>query len=99
MKAAIIGASGEAIHTIKKAHEYGIEIAALDGNPEAEGLKYADYPLVVDISDEESTIEALRKEKPDFILTVPIGRYLTTIGAVNDVLGLPGIGRQEAELL
>lgn len=96
MKAAIIGASGEAIHTIKKAHEYGIEIAALDGNPEAEGLKYADYPLVVDISDEESTIEALRKEKPDFILTVPIGRYLTTIGAVNDALGLPGIGRKEA---
>lgn len=98
MKAAIIGASGEAIHTIKKAHEYGIDIAALDGNPEAEGLKYAEHPLVVDISDEESAIEALRREKPDFVLTVPIGRYLTTIGAVNDALGLPGIGRKEAAL-
>lgn len=98
MKAAIIGASGEAIHTIEKAHVYGIDVVALDGNPMAEGLKYADYPLVIDISDEKSVIEALQREKPDFVLTVPIGRYLTTIGAVNDALGLPGIGREGAVL-
>lgn len=98
MKAAIIGASGEAVHTIQMAHAYGLDVVALDGNPEAEGLKYADTPLITDISDEESTIQVLRREKPDFVLTVPIGRYLTTVGAVNDALKLPGISRETAVL-
>lgn len=98
MKAAIIGASSEALHTIEKAHAHGLTVAALDGDPGAEGLKRADKPLVIDISDEEAVIKALQEEKPDFVLTVPIGRYLTTVGAVNDALGLPGISRQMAVL-
>lgn len=96
MKAAIIGSSDESLYTIKKAHEYGISITALDGNLEAAGLKEADTPMVVDISNEEAVIEALKKENPDFVLTAPIGRYLTTIGAVNDALGLPGISHEMA---
>ena len=98
MKAVIIGASKEALHTIKKAKENGLSVTALDGNPEAEGLKAADKGMVVDISDEAATIEAVRGEQPDFVLTVPIGRYLTTIGAVNDALGLPGISKEMAVL-
>lgn len=98
MKAAIIGASEEALHTIEKAHEYGLTIVALDGNGKAPGLPAADKALVVDISDEEETIRAVREEKADFVLTVPIGRYLTTIGAVNDTLTLPGISKEMAVL-
>lgn len=98
MKAVIIGASEEALHTIEKSHNHGIQVTALDGNPNAAGLSAADKELVVDISDEHATIEAVRKERPDFVLTVPIGRYLTTVGAVNDALGLPGITREMAVL-
>lgn len=98
MKAAVIGASEEALHTIHKAHAYGLTVTALDGNPYAAGLAAADLGQVVDISDENAVIEALKKEKPDFVLTVPIGRYLTTIGAVNDALGLPGISKRTAVL-
>ncbi len=98
MKAVIIGASREALHTIKIAHEYGLTVTALDGNPEAAGLEAADKAIVADISDEKAAIEAVRKESPDFVLTVPIGRYLTTIGAVNDALKLPGISRNMAVL-
>ncbi len=98
MKAAIIGAGSEALYTIKKAHEHGLSVVALDGNPQAEGLKTADKKFVVDISDEDVTIEVLKKEKPDFVLTAPIGRYLTTVGAVNDALGLPGVSKRAAVL-
>ena len=98
MKAAIIGASEEALHTIEKAHEYGLTVVALDGNGKAPGLSAADKALVVDISDEEETIRAVREEKADFVLTVPIGRYLTTIGAINDALTLPGISKEMAVL-
>lgn len=98
MKAVIIGASKEALHTIEKAHAHGLKVTALDGNPEAAGLKAADKALVVDISDEKAVTEAVRQENPDFVLTAPIGRYLTTIGAVNDALKLPGISREMAML-
>ncbi|MBQ8812713.1 MAG: hypothetical protein IJZ70_10450, partial [Bacteroidales bacterium] len=87
INALIIGASSEALHTIEKAHRHGIHITALDGNPEAEGLQAADKAMVVNISDEEATVEAAKQIAPEFVLTVPIGRYLTTIGAVNDALG------------
>lgn len=96
MKAAIIGASSESLHTIEKAKEYNLTVVALDGNDQAEGLAVADVPRVVNISREEETIECIKQEEIDFVLTVPIGRYLTTIGSVNDTLQLPGIGKEQA---
>ena len=96
MRAAIIGASSESLHTIQKAKEYNLTVVALDGNEKAEGLAAADEAIVVNISKEEETIQCIQKENIDFVLTVPIGRYLTTIGSVNDILNLPGIGKKQA---
>lgn len=96
MKAAIIGASLESLHTIEIAKKHGITVIALDGNEKAAGLEKADIAKVVNISKEKETLEALEKEDIDFVLTVPIGRYLTTIGHVNDKLQLPGIGKEAA---
>lgn len=97
MKALIIGAGEEALHTIQKAKEAGLTVAAMDGNPKAAGLKEADEAVVVNISEETEAVAAAQRIKPDFLLTVPVGRYLTTTGAVNDTLGLPGIGKAAAE--
>ena len=98
MIAGVIGASNEAIHTIEEAKKQGVRVIAFDGNPDAAGLKAADKAVVVDITNEEATIEAVRQEKVDFLLTAPIGRYLTTTGAVNDALHLPGITKRMAQV-
>ncbi len=72
-KAALIGAGEESLHTIKKAQELGVFVTALDGNPEAAGLKAADEGLAVDISREDEVLKALGREIPDFVITGPIG--------------------------
>lgn len=93
----VIGASRDAIHTIRKAQEHNIYVVALDGNSQAEGLKIADQAIQVDISDQEKTLEVVYQINPDFILPIPIGRYLTTTGYVNEKLNLPGIGTKQTE--
>lgn len=98
MRAAVIGASSESIHAINTARNSGIKVLALDGNPEAEGLKAADEAMVVNISNLQQTIDILAKQKPDFVLPVPIGRYLITTGAVNDAFGLPGLTKDAADI-
>lgn len=98
MRAAVIGAGNESLHTIHKARELGQGVIALDGNPRAVGLTAADKGIHVDIADEQQTVAVLRREKIDYLLTPPIGRVLTSVGAVNDALHLPGIGREAALL-
>ncbi len=98
MKAAVIGAGTESLHTIYIAQELGQEVIALDGNPRAPGLTAAAHGFAVDISDETKTIETLIREKVDFLLTPPIGRVLTTVGAANDALHLPGISKEATVL-
>jgi len=92
----VIGASKESIHAIKTAQKAGIYVVAIDGNASAEGLKYANERYVVDISDLEAVFRITERFKPDIVLPVPIGRYLTTIGAVNDYYQLKGISFEAA---
>lgn len=91
-KGVVIGASRDSIHTIKKAREHGIYVVALDGNPNAEGFAYADEKIEVDISDLEKTCTEIQRIKPDFVIPIPIGRYLSTTGYVNEKFQLKGIG-------
>ena len=87
----VIGAGEDAIHAIEKAKEYGVFVIAIDGNPQAAGFKYADKSIEVDISDKEKVCKVIEQEKPDFIIPIPIGRYLSIIGYVNERYGLKGI--------
>ena len=100
MTAAVIGASSESIYVINKAKELGLKVIALDGNPEAPGLKAADASFVVDIRDPQKVFEILDRDgnKPDVVLPVPIGRYLTTTGAVNDKYNLCGVSFDAANV-
>ncbi|MBO6241606.1 MAG: ATP-grasp domain-containing protein [Butyrivibrio sp.] len=98
MRAAVIGASSESIYTIGKAREMGLEVVALDGDSNAPGLKAADKSFVVDIRDPQKVIEVLDENIPDIVLPVPIGRYLTTTGVINDYYGLCGVTETAAKL-
>ncbi len=92
-----IGAGMEQALSIAEAKRAGFRVVAADGNPDTPGLRLADEGLVLDIADEDAVIRAARNCAPAFLVPAPIGRLLTTVGAVNDALGLPGISRKAAE--
>lgn len=90
-KGIVIGAGKDAIHIIKLAKAKGIYVIGLDGNKNAEGLKYVDEARIVDISNVSLVSEIVSSIKPDFAIPIPIGRYLSTLGYVNSHYGLKGI--------
>ena len=98
MTVAVIGADEESLHAIRQAKKQGFKVVAVDQNSQAPGLTDADVKLNIPISEENQVIEALKEQKVDLVLTAPIGRHLSTIGAVNDALGLPGISKKSAQM-
>lgn len=98
IKSVVIGASRDAVHTIKVAKALGIHVIALDGNSRAEGFDYADESVIVDISNQEEVCKVLEQIEPDFVIPIPIGRYLSTTGYVNEKYDLKGI-KYEATVL
>lgn len=98
IRAGIIGASSESIYAIKESRARGITTIAIDGNPAAPGLECADKGYTVDLRDTGAVFEFFDSNPVDFLLPVPVGRILTTAGAVNDRYGLPGVGQRAASL-
>lgn len=94
----VIGASGDAIHTIQVAKKKGIYVIGIDGDADAEGLKYVDERIHVDISDIHAVEDTIRNIKPDFIIPIPIGRYLLTTGYMNEKFNLKGIKYEATNL-
>lgn len=95
----VIGASSESIHAIEEAKSLGLAVTALDGDPQAPGLSEADQSRVIDIRDKDAVFRFLEPLHPDVVLPVPIGRYLTTTGVVNDYFHLTGVTEQSARLV
>ncbi|MCR4727537.1 MAG: ATP-grasp domain-containing protein [Lachnospiraceae bacterium] len=91
MEAVVIGASSESLYAINCAKSLGFSVIAFDGNKNAPGLESADMAFVVDITKPDLVVDILKRYNPDIILPIPIGRYLTTIGYVNDYFNLPGV--------
>ena len=97
-RALVIGASEEAEYAIKSAQQRGYYVAAVDGNPDAKGLVFADMSIITDIRDKECLKESIEAFQPQVVLPVPIGRYLTATGVVNDEYGLKGVSEKSAQL-
>ena len=97
MKVLSLGASKEQIYSIQLAKKLGLQVIACDMNPNVEGKGVCDKFYNIDIKDKEKIINVAKKHDIKMVLPAPIGRYLTTIGAVNDALQLKGISENSAE--
>lgn len=97
-----MGAGIEALHGLKRAREMGLHVVASDMNPEATGFAAADDRLIASTYDIEASVAAAR----DYHRTVrPIDGVIAlgtdvprTVAAIQDALGLPGIGGEAAAL-
>lgn len=81
---------------IKKAKEMGIFVVAADGDPNAVGLKFADKPIVVNITSEEDMLRVAKEEQIDGVIHPCSEVSMNVMGRINDELGLCGISREAA---
>ena len=91
-----IGAGPEQVPAIELGRRMGYRVVALDGNPQAPGLRCADNGIVVDPRNIEAVISIAREVNASCIVPVPLGAVLTTVGAVNDAMGWQGISYRSA---
>lgn len=93
----VIGAGFGQLPAIKKAKEMGLTVIAIDRNPDAMGMKYADYAYTVDVVDVNEAIKIAKKHKIDGVMTMQTDLPIPTVGAVIDSLNLKGSGLEIAE--
>lgn len=84
----ILGASRLQVPAIKKAKERGLFVYALDYDPNAVGIEYADKFLAISTIDKEAVLKAALEYRPDFIITSTSDMPVRTVSWVNEKLGL-----------
>lgn len=87
----VIGAGHVQEPAIRTAKALGLKVAAVDHDPNAPGLQWADYPLVISTGDAVGCIAAARTCKIDGVMTAGSDRSARTAAEVAAALGLPGI--------
>ena len=92
----LVGAGLHQRRAILRAHELGIRVVAVDGQPDAAALPLADHGYVVDFRDLDRLAEIGRAHGVEGVLTVSADRAVPVVAAVAELLGLPGIGRDTA---
>ncbi|WP_029323204.1 ATP-grasp domain-containing protein [Butyrivibrio sp. AE3004] len=83
----ILGASALQVPAIKKAKEKGLYVYALDYDPEAVGIEFADEFLCISTIDRDAVLEAAKKYEPDYIITSTSDMPVRTVAFVNEQLG------------
>jgi biotin carboxylase len=97
-----LGIGRDQLPMLKAAIELDLQVIAFDGNPEAIGFKHLDNYEVVNIKDpdevEKAALKWNKKLGIDGVIApaVDIG---ISVGRVVDILGLPGVGEKNAELM
>lgn len=96
----IIGGGILQVPAIQTASLMGIKTIVTDYNPDAYGLKIADYPVVMSTRDIDGTVRVAKEMSKK----IPINGVMTvgtdaskTVAAVANALGLPGIKFEDAD--
>ncbi len=92
----ILGAGIEQTIAIKLAKKMGLKVIAVDGNPNAQGLKRADVGINVDIKNVQAMIEIGKKYKIDGVMAHAV-EIPQIVAKVAKVLNLPGLDPEIAE--
>jgi biotin carboxylase len=97
----IIGAAREHCFGIKKAQEMGLQVIAVDGNPDSEGFRITENHLLVSTYDHEAILEGALKfiakgNNIDGVMTLA-SDVPYSVAYVAHHLGLPGIGLASAK--
>lgn len=91
-KIMILGASILQLPAIEKAKEMGLEVIAVDMNPDAEGFKVPDViKEVISTIDTPAIIEAARRHRIDGIMTLATDMPMRSVASVAKEMGLTGI--------
>lgn len=90
-KLMILGASVLQTPGIKKAKEMGLEVYAVDMNPEAEGFGFADEKLVISTIDIPKILEAAKECEIDGIMTLATDMPMRAVATVAQEMNLVGI--------
>lgn len=80
------------LEAIRIARRLGLEVLALDGDAAAPGLAEADRAAVVDISDPEAVVDAVRRAgvRPSGVVSVVAEAGQRSAAAVREAFQLPG---------
>lgn len=96
-KIMILGASVLQLPAILKAKEMGLQVIAVDMNPEAIGFKVEGIQTeVISTIDIEKVLEAAKKHNIDGIMTLASDMPMRTVAVVAKELGLVGITEDTA---
>lgn len=90
-KLMILGASQLQVPAILKAKEMGIEVAVVDKNEEAPGVKLASKFYHKSTIDEEGVLESAINFKTDGIMTLATDMPMRSVAFTAEKMGLPGI--------
>ena len=96
-KLMILGASILQLPAIEEAKKMGLEVIAVDMNPNAVGFSVPGViKEVISTTDTERVLECAKKHKIDGITTICTDYPMRTVAKVASELGLPGITEQAA---
>jgi biotin carboxylase len=98
MKILIVGGGEWQVPLVRKAREMGFYIINTNLYPESPSFAYADEFYVVDVLDKEKNLEIARRCAIDGVVTDQSDIAVPTVAYVAEVLGLPGIGIDKADL-
>ena len=84
---------------IRKAISMGYEVHVVDGDPNAEGYKYAHKYAIIDVKDEEGCLKYAKENSVDGVLTAATDFSVLVMSRIATEMNLPGIKYPAAKVI